>query len=88
MSSHHALHAGFELVIGKAAVDPGFRCRLLLDPSSTVLDAGLTLEDASIVAGITALDLRSFCSQLLPLIYGQIGARTSKNDAIRHAAVS
>ena len=69
MSPSPTLHAGFEQLIGTAAVDPGFKRALLREPRVTALRFGITPADADLVADIRASDLRSFAGALLPRLY-------------------
>jgi hypothetical protein len=70
MSPSPVLHAGFEQLIGTAAVDPGFKSALLREPRNTALRFGIAPADADLVADIRASDLQTFAGTLLPRLYG------------------
>jgi hypothetical protein len=82
MSPSPVLHAGFEQLIGTAAVDPGFKSALLRDPRLTALRFGIAPADADLVADIRASDLRTFAGTLLPRLYGSTTRGVSRSDTL------
>jgi hypothetical protein len=82
MSPSPTLHAGFEQMIGTAAVDMGFKSALLHNPHHTALSFGIAPADAALVADIRATDLRAFASALLPRLYGSNAGATRRADAV------
>lgn len=71
MIPRRALHAGYERLIGTAAIDSSLHRALLRDPRGTALKFGLSADDAAMAADIRATDLRSFAATLLPRLYGE-----------------
>ncbi|HVA90749.1 MAG TPA: hypothetical protein VNL71_13015 [Chloroflexota bacterium] len=82
MSPSPTIHAGYEQMIGAAAVDAGFKSTLLRDPRAAALRFGIAPADAEIVADIHATDLRAFASALLPRLYGSIAGRVEHASAV------
>jgi hypothetical protein len=82
MAPHPTLHAGFERLIGTAAVDHSFGDALLGNPRATALKFGLSPKDAAIVADIQARDLRTFASILLPRLYGKAVTHAAYSEAV------
>ncbi|MGH2411179.1 MAG: hypothetical protein ACRDGS_12535 [Chloroflexota bacterium] len=80
MSPSPTIHAGYEQMIGAAAVNSGFKSALLRDPRAAALRFGIAPADAEIVADIRAADLRAFASALLPRLYG------STSGPVHHAS--
>ncbi len=82
MSPSPVLHAGFEQLIGTAAVDPGFKSALLREPRVTALRFGIAPADADLVADIRASDLRTFAGALLPRLYGSTTRGVSRDHSV------
>jgi hypothetical protein len=82
MAPHPTLHAGFERMIGTAAVDGVFSAALLSDPHGTALKFGIAPREAAMVADIQAHDLRTFATMLLPRLYGKGLERATAREAI------
>ena len=82
MAPHPTLHADFERLIGTAAVDHSFGAALLGNPHATALEFGLSQQDAALVAGIQARDLRTFASILLPRLYGKAVTHATSREAV------
>ena len=82
MMHHRALHAGYERLIGAAAVDPALRRSLLRDPRGTALTYGLAPHDADLVSDIRARDLRTFATALLPRLYGKGAIGVTQRSAV------
>jgi hypothetical protein len=82
MAPHPTLHAGFERLIGTAAVDSAFGTALLQNPRATALQFGIAPHDAEIVADIRARDLRAFATALLPRLYGKGSSRAPFSSAV------
>ncbi len=82
MSPSPVLHAGFEQLIGTAAVDPGFKSALLRNPRVTALRFGIAPADADLVADIRASDLRTFAGTLLPRLYGSTTRGVGRADSV------
>ena len=70
MSTGATLHAGYEQLMGAAAVDAGLRMARLADPGETARRFGLSAGDAAIVALPRATDLGAFAAALPPRLYG------------------
>ncbi len=82
MAPHPTLHAGFERLIGTAAVDHSFGADLLGNPRATALKFGLSPKDAAMVADIQARDLRTFATILLPRLYGRASTNATCREAV------
>ena len=82
MSPTPMLHAGFEQLIGTAAVDPGFKSALLREPRVTALRFGIAPADADLVADIRASDLRAFAGALLPRLYRSTTGGVRRRDSV------
>jgi hypothetical protein len=82
MSPSPTLHAGFEQLIGTAAVDPGFKSALLREPRVTALRFGIAPADADLVADIRASDLRAFAGALLPRLYRSTTRAVRRPDSV------
>jgi hypothetical protein len=54
----------FEAFLARLYVDPAFREQVLLDPLQAAVAAGLSLEEAEVVAGLDREGLRLTCASL------------------------
>lgn len=75
------LHAGYERLIGTAAIDHDLSVELLGDPRTTAISFGISPSDADLVADIHAVDLRQFSATLVSRLYGMGAANVLNRSA-------
>lgn len=81
MTRHRELRPAYEYLIGAALVDAELARSLLQDPRGTAVTFGLSSDEATLLADISAPNLRSFAATLLPRLYGEGETRVPQRRA-------
>jgi hypothetical protein len=82
MTRHRILHTSYDYLIGTALIDRDLAHALLQDPQGTALRFGLTSNEASLMADISAPNIHSFAATLLPRLYGDGTTRVLHRSAV------